>query len=345
MNVLVAGTRWGAAWLQTLSSSKTFTTAAVLARGSKRSQKVAAHFGVPLVTEVSKVPKNVDIACVAVGSWRGGDAVMYDLLDSGIHVIAEHPIQVGVVREALARAERAHVCFNVNFHFGDWPVSRRFASYVRELSALYGPPLAAVGTCCQTSLCGALDIILRALHTSGPIAGFDQPSVLNQTSVSDIALANQIRTCTGLVGDIALSVNFPSHYPLDDCGQFRESGADQKLGFVRWTIGFKRGTLDLREASGPITWQFNPGIRSDKKQKRRWLYRNVMEVLRSARPDPRQDALLYALERFSRQIETGNVPWEQTSEYLTNVALLYSKLLPKKDEHGAWPIEYGFHPV
>src|SRR5262249_2860908 len=115
---LVCGANYGRAYLQAIASSPNIHLAGLLTRGSETSRALATSAGLPHYDSVEQVPRDVAIACVAVGAAPGEELAL-ELLSRGLHVLCEHPVRSGFVRLACRKARAAKVVFPINGHFSD----------------------------------------------------------------------------------------------------------------------------------------------------------------------------------------------------------------------------------
>lgn len=103
-----------------------YTLAGILARGSLDSTLLAAQLGVPYFTRAGDVQGNIDLACAAMGP-RGDDVVLA-LLQRGIAVLCEHPVQA----ELVERAWSTGTPFDVNGHFARLDDPRAFIAAAQK---------------------------------------------------------------------------------------------------------------------------------------------------------------------------------------------------------------------
>ena len=143
LRVLVCGSNYGRAYITALwREPDKYQLAGILARGSARSQRVAALNGVPLYLSTNELPDNIDLACAAVSSaaWP----VVLQLIRRGINVLCEHPHPAGALTKALALARKHKVQFHVNGHFANLPAPRAFIQHCQRANKLASPEVIEV---------------------------------------------------------------------------------------------------------------------------------------------------------------------------------------------------------
>ncbi len=160
MRVLVCGSNYGRVYITALRQEpRKYELAGILARGSARSQRVAALNGIPLYRSTDELPDNIDLACTAMSStaWP----LVLQLLRRRINVLCEHPYAAGKLKQALALASKHNVQFHVNGHFASLPAPQAFVRECRHIAKAAGPEFVeAMAT--ERSLYGALDILASA---------------------------------------------------------------------------------------------------------------------------------------------------------------------------------------
>ena len=90
IKVLVCGARFGQFYMEAIKGDMRYELIGILARGSTLAQECAKRYETVLYTELTKVPKQIDIVCVAVKTGilggAGTDLALY-FLSKGISVI------------------------------------------------------------------------------------------------------------------------------------------------------------------------------------------------------------------------------------------------------------------
>src|SRR5271169_6321437 len=161
MQVLVCGSNYGRAYITALRHEpRKYKLVGILARGSARSQRVAAVNGVPLYGSADEIPDNIDLACAAMSSTAW--AVVLQLVRRGIPVLCEHPYPAGMLKAALALASKHSVQFHVNGHFAGLPAPQAFIRECRRTGKLASPEFVEV-MATERSLYGVLDILGSAV--------------------------------------------------------------------------------------------------------------------------------------------------------------------------------------
>ncbi|KAF7774034.1 hypothetical protein PCIT_a0412 [Pseudoalteromonas citrea] len=238
MNVLVCGTHYGSTYIRALTQfpQDSFLCAGILSKGSEHSQQIAKQIGVPYYTDVAAVTADsIDIACVAV-SGDAGKAIVLSLLEKGISVLCEHPVDQAFVQEALALAKQQQVYFHVNGHFADLYAPQAFLqSILAAYQQGFGCMHYAMGANLRT-LYSALDLLGRAL------GGFEGLEVVKYSgdpmAFQPVMLKNKNLTVSVL------------------CQNFSSVEDDGSATFLNHQCSalFPHGTLTLSETSGPLSW-------------------------------------------------------------------------------------------
>ena len=167
LRVLVCGSNYARAYIAALAlEPRKYQLAGILARGSDRSQLLAALNGVPLYRSTDELPDNIDLACAAMSS-TAWPAVL-QLIRRQIHVLCEHPYPASALKKALALAQERKVQFHVNGHFTNLPAPQAFIRNCRKTSQLASPRCVEV-MATERSLYAALDILLSALRGLRPL--------------------------------------------------------------------------------------------------------------------------------------------------------------------------------
>ncbi|MET7641805.1 Gfo/Idh/MocA family oxidoreductase [Streptomyces sp. NPDC005438] len=239
VNVVVCGTRFGQVYLSALASCpRRYRLAGILARGSARSVTLAEEYGVPLYHSVDQLPKEVDLACVAVSSSVGGGQgaeLAQRLMERGIHVLQEHPLHPKELADCLRTARGAGTQYLLNTFYPHLEPVRRFITAARRLVALRTPVFVDAMCAVQVSF-DLLDILgevfdgLRPWSLTGPVGAVDRPLTALDATVAGVPLTLRVENRM-------------------------EPGDDSSSLFLhRVTIGTDAGNLTLVNTHGPVVW-------------------------------------------------------------------------------------------
>lgn len=139
LKTVVCGTGFGSFYAEAAFRKKPdFELAGIVAHGSERSRRCAAHYGVPLYPSVSAVPEDIDVACVAIrtGALGGsGTEMSLEFLRRGVSVILEQPVHHKEVAECFRAARKNNCCFMTGNLYMNMPEIRRMlrvAEYLRK---------------------------------------------------------------------------------------------------------------------------------------------------------------------------------------------------------------------
>jgi thiazolinyl imide reductase len=237
LRVLVCGSNYARTYITALAKEpRKYKLAGILARGSDRSQHLAALSGVPLYRSADDLPNNIDLACAAMSSaaWP----VVLELIRRGIHVLCEHPYPAGALQTALALARKHNVQFHVNGHFADLPAPQAFIRDCRRNIEFARPEFVDV-MATERSLYATLDILMAAI--GGPPLQIRVSSRPSQFVLLDGTMGKlPVQVCvqvSGTKGAGRLPDGSPS-YLLDH----------------RLTVMFPAGALSLLSMAGPVIW-------------------------------------------------------------------------------------------
>lgn len=251
--VLVAGTKFGQVYLESFSRPGfPFELAGILAQGSERSQACARHYGVPLYTEVEKIPEDVEFACVVIrGGLLGGPGaeVAQALMRRGLHVLQEHPLHHDELAQCLRTAARAGVVYHLNSFYVHTAPVRRLLRAAAELRARQ--KLRYVDAACGFQVAYALlDIVGQATGGVRPWAFADPaPRVPGLAGLADLDVP--FRAVDGVIGGVPLTLRVQN--------QLDPADPDNHAHLLhRITLGTEGGNLTLVGTHGPTLWSPRP---------------------------------------------------------------------------------------
>jgi thiazolinyl imide reductase len=311
MQVLLCGTQYGSSYLSALWQHPSgLRLGGVLSRGSERSRQLARQASVPYYSGLTRLPPDaVDAACVAVSGTAGVELAV-GLLERGVHVLAEHPMEPEDVERCLEAAARNERVFHLNSHFGDLETVAPFVDgcvNARRQTPLFFLSL----TVNPRTLYSALDILGRVLGTLEPFEVL--PAASSTQSVPEV-----FATVSAVVGGVPLTVLCQRvASPADD-------GSATLVGH-QVTAGFGAGQMTLGDAFGPVTWltRIAPGAPPGQP----WWTRFGPEATAVQDGGVRERANRLALERFAEQVDGGAVPPMQAPEHLLGVSRAWRAIL------------------
>lgn len=256
--VVVCGTRFGRIYLAAFDQPGFgFELAGILARGSDRSCRCAARYGVPLFTGLDELPDGIDIACVVIGgAVNGGPGaqIAQKLLQRGIHVLHEHPVHHTELETCLRTASQQGVVYHLNTLYPQTEPVRRFLAaghrLLRQQPALF---LDAVASC--QVLYPLLDVLTALLGRIRPWAFADPPdrSALRPAlATPDVPLTS----VDGVLGGVPLTLRLQNQLDADEPNNYAHL-------LHRITVGTEGGQLTLVNAHGPVVWTPRPHLPAD----------------------------------------------------------------------------------
>ncbi len=301
--VVICGSNYGRAYFQALAASAgRYRPAALLARGSERSQRLARRYGVPLCRTVGEVPGEVDFACVALPSSVSD--VVPQLLRRGIHALAEHPQRPAALEAAYRQAAASGSRLHVNGHFRDLPAPRAFVERWRR----------------DGSTLGFLDVMVQERALYAVLDILHQVVDLRRLVLGRVSAAAGFVTLEGELGGVRalFQIQVPPERPAD--------GSSSYLVDLRVVAGCGQGILSLLSTAGPVVWNANVN-RGSRRAEPLWKIVHGPE-------GPTGDELLWArgaanlaaLDRLAREVETGQPAPEARSEHALAVARAWQNI-------------------
>jgi thiazolinyl imide reductase len=249
LRVVIVGTKFGRVYLSAFRGGDfEFELAGILAQGSERSRACARYFRVPLFTDPDKLPGDVDIACVVVGTAVNGGKgceLAERLLQRGIHVLQEHPLHRDELVRCLLAAKSRAVAYRLNTHYVHIDPVRRFIAAAHSLRRKHGL-LFMDAVCGVQTIYSLIDILGRLLGGLRPWA-FDDSAPPSERVTALSSVRAPFRTLDGVIGGIPISLRVQN--------QLNPEAPDNHVRFYhRITLGTESGTLTLLDSHGPIIW-------------------------------------------------------------------------------------------
>lgn len=200
IKTIVCGSTFGQYYIDALKKyDEFFEVIGLLARGSRRSVTLAEKNGIPLFTDIDKIPENIVLACVVIRSEGvGGEGceVAQRLMEKGIHIIQEQPIYPKNLMECYRTAKKYGVIYNIGNLYMKLPEVQHFIKVSRKLGDLNTLRYMSLYFCTQVAY-PALSILIEA------ISGFREwknLSVIKGNGPFDII--------TGQAGAIPITIEF-----------------------------------------------------------------------------------------------------------------------------------------
>ncbi len=240
-NVLLCGTQYGRVYLPAIFEAPEFELAAIMARGSSSSVRMAEQSGVACYPSVAALDVPVELACVAIGGHTGVQTAL-DLLSKKVPVLIEHPIGIEDSHRLLeAAATNGTVC-HINGHFAELPPAKDFTKICRILNKEHNP-LIISGAANTRTLYSMLDMMMRSFGIF----------TITELSVQPLDPAQNY---------ISFSFNIkgtPVQLVLQNWKGEKDDSRDAPLGH-QLSVTYPTGTLHLTGTYGPCLW--NPLVAS-----------------------------------------------------------------------------------
>ncbi|TDR95020.1 Gfo/Idh/MocA family oxidoreductase [Enterovirga rhinocerotis] len=243
LRLAVCGARFGEVYLKALADGVPgIVLSGVLARGSARARRLAAHLGVPLWQEVSEAVAASDAAAVVVrsaASGGSGTALASAFLEAGLPVLMEHPLHPAELQRLLDLAARRGVRLHVNSVYPHLPAARHFIAAARawrDVPREEGMPAYAQLTTSRQLLYSALDVLARALGGLGDFR-LERPA--------GMAEGQPFAVLEGTAGGLPLGLRLQSYLDPRDADQ-------HSLAMHHIVLGGPEGSLSLASSFGPV---------------------------------------------------------------------------------------------
>lgn len=236
---IVGGTRFGQFYLEALRLLPDVEVVGILAKGSEKSIKCAEYYGIELYTDMEALPGDIDFACVAIksGVMGGeGDLVAQKLMQRGIPVIFEQPLQIKEAADCFLISEKSEVKFMIGNLYMNLPAVKNFIENVKRLSRTTQPLYINIDFATQVSypLIQILDCILPSARSSG---------------LRGKILEVQPFQSAVVVTD-GIEINYRAHNEIDQ----RDLDGYLHL-FFQICVGYPGGRITLSDPHGPVLWQ------------------------------------------------------------------------------------------
>ncbi|MFB9278523.1 Gfo/Idh/MocA family oxidoreductase [Cohnella cellulosilytica] len=238
--VIVCGSTFGQFYLEALALlPDRYELAGLLARGSDRSRRCAAYYGVPLYTGIEQLPDDIDAACVVLRSGvMGGQGTELSLalLERGIHVMQEQPIHHKDLALCLRAARRRGAVFRTGDLYVHLPAVRRFIAAARTALQRQEPLYIDAAFASQVSY-PMVHILAQAL-----------PSIRPWSTAAAGPQEGPFRVLTGKIGQVPAVLRVHNEVDPED--------PDNYLHLLHQAaIGFAGGSLSLTDTHGPVVWR------------------------------------------------------------------------------------------
>lgn len=317
MRLVLCGSRYGSQYARALADRpRSFEPVGLLSRGSRHSLRLAQQLGVPHYDSVAALPPGgMDAACVAVGG-AAGIGLAQQLLERGIPVLAEHPIEPGPLESLITEAERRGVAFHLNSHFGDLESVEPFVEAVRETSRRT-PVRFLYALLHLRTLYSGFDVLARAL---GSLVPFELAPGVAPERPSKAAFV----TLAGNVRGVPLSI------ACQRAAGESDDGGGLLLGH-HLVAGFDDGLVTLADTLGPVVWSSRLTVVEPPAP--HWQVLTPAVGGSAAGGGLRTRANQVALARFHNHIVSGRRPVDQEPEHLLAVSRAWRTTL---DRLGPW---------
>ena len=137
IKVLVCGARFGQFYAEAVTRDPRYELIGILARGSNLARECAKRYHTVLYVNPDEIPKETDIACVAVKTGVLGGAgteLALRFLNRGISVVLEQPVHYQDLMECYRVARKNRVAFHVGNLYLNLPQVKRFCALTGQLA-------------------------------------------------------------------------------------------------------------------------------------------------------------------------------------------------------------------
>ena len=310
LKVLLCGSHYGRSYLPALEASPpAYELVGLLARGSLRSQELAAELRIPLVRSVSELRGTVDIACAALGVSGCGQVL--ELLERSTSVLCEHPQSPQFLQSAFDVSARRGVGFHVNAHFAYLKAPAAFVDASQQCCRVARPLFLDV-MLTDRAMYAALDILRRAI-------GSCQVDAFSRMSRS-----KPFTILRGRLAGIPTTFQIQESFAAD--GERVPDSSPAYLVDCRLTLGFSTGILSLGSIHGPVIWN-SAAVTLVGPESPLWEdVQGSGAPIASAIAEQRTRANRQALDALVRQMQGQMIPDDQTPGHVLEVASAWDYL-------------------
>ena len=242
---IVCGTRFGQFYIEALKNIQDVELIGILANGSERSIKCAEYYKLKLFTSIESLPKDIDFACIAIGSSVfGGDGIYIakELLNRGVNVIFEQPIHSREISELYNMSILTNGKFNVGNLYNNLPAVKSFLLNANIASKIDQPSYIMIDLNTQLSY---------------PVSGIIKKILKDTVEIKENYKYIEGESCCNI-----LSINIGKTEVIIKA--FNEIGSenldtDMRMLFSM-TVGYSSGRLILSSPLGPVLWEQAPNV-------------------------------------------------------------------------------------
>ena len=230
--VLLCGTQYGQTYLPAIFQANDLALSGILAKGSDRSVRLAEQYSVPLYYSVQEVPKETDVAIVAINE-QVATPIAKSLLQHGIDVLLEHPVHSHNLESIFDVAAKCDRTCHLNGHFSHLPPVSEFIQVCKNLNTINPPQIINV-QCNSRTLFSTLEILMRCFG----MFHLEQIGINKIGDYCNLSMA---------LDDIPLTLTYQQwRFKADD-------SKDSPLGH-QINITYPQGVLNLGGTFGPCLW-------------------------------------------------------------------------------------------
>lgn len=283
MRAIVCGTTFGIFYLEALRRLEDkFEIAGILANGSERSKKCALNYHTTLYTNISDIPKDIDLACVVIRTralgGKGTEIASY-FLNHGVHVIQEQPIHPKDLEECYRAAIKNGVYFQTGDVYPHLAEVNKFIQCARKLNEVHKAPLYINLSCAPQVSYPAMDILMKSL-----------PDIRLWNFTQNVK-AGPFRILTGTLNQVPICLEIHNEvFPSDPDNNMHLL---HHIEFI-----YESGRLNLQDTFGPVIW--NPRLNIPTQLYDRgcltgdvpdYMYENISNILGQYHPSSFKDII------------------------------------------------------